>query len=140
MMKPQDKARHLRHYIEEAAASLPDGDALKAVELFPAWAVGVEYADGFRTQDEGVLYRCRQAHTSQADWKPAITPALWEVVPQPGQGDTPDNPITYNNNMKLNKDKYYSQFDVVYICIRDTGVPVYNNLADMVHLYVEVYG
>ena len=35
--------------------------------------------------------------------------------------------------------KYYSQFDVVYICTRSTGVAVYNNLADLVGLYVEVY-
>lgn len=79
-MKPQDRARHLRPYIEEAAAALPDEDALEAVELFPAWAAGVAYALDDRVQDGGILYRCAQPHTSQADWRPALTPALWVVV------------------------------------------------------------
>ena len=139
-MKPQDRARQLRPYIEEAAASLPDEDALEAVELFPAWMPDTLYERGIRLQYGGKLWRVEQTHTSQAIYPPGPgTEALYSEVEQPGQGDTPDNPIPYNNNMKLHKDKYYSQFDVVYICILDTGVPVYNNLADLVHLYVEVF-
>lgn len=83
-MKPQDKARQLRPYIEEAAASLPDEDALEAVELFPAWAVGVEYAVGIRVRYADKLYRCEQAHTSQAGWEPPAVPALWTEVAEPG--------------------------------------------------------
>lgn len=135
----RNHATKLREMIVKASVSLPDADAVEAVELFEQWAVGVYYPEGKRTQDFGVLYRCRQAHTSQVDWQPSITPALWEVVAKPGQGDTPDNPIPYSNNMELVKDKYYSQYDVVYRCIRDTGVPVYNDLKDLVGLYVEVY-
>ena len=138
-MRPQDRARQLRPYIEEAAASLPDADALEAVELFEQWAVGFFYPEGKRTRDYGVLYRCRQEHTSQADWRPSITPALWEVVPKPGQGDTPDNPIYFEHGMALEKDKYYSQFDVLYICTRDSGIPLHNDLAELVGHYVEVY-
>ena len=33
-----------------------------------------------RTYNE-IRYKCRQAHTTQSDWTPDITPALWEVVP-----------------------------------------------------------
>ena len=40
--------------------------------------------------------------------------------------------------MELVEGLYYSQNGVTYLCIRSTGVPVYNNLADLVHLYVEV--
>jgi hypothetical protein len=33
-------------------------------------------------RDEGKLYRCIQAHTTQAEWKPALVPALWvEIAP-----------------------------------------------------------
>ena len=46
----------------------------------PAWAVGVAYAVGARVTYQGGVYACRQAHTSQADWPPAATPALWERV------------------------------------------------------------
>lgn len=129
----------IREMIEKAAVSLGDDDAIEAAELFPLWAVGVSYSVGERVQYDGKLYKVVQAHTSQADWTPDITPALYSEVAAQGQGDTPDNPIQYNNNMELVKDKYYSQSGVVYICFRDTGIPVYNNLADLVGLYVNVY-
>ena len=128
-----------RAYIEKGATSLSDTDALDAVALFPAWAVGVYYEADTRIRYGEKLYKVVQAHTSQANWLPEDTPALYTEVAAQGQGDTPDNPIPYNNNMELVKDKYYSQDDVVYVCFRDTGIPVYNNLADLVGLYVNVY-
>lgn len=137
-MKPQDKARQLRPFIYKAAVSLDDSDALDAVELFPMWQTDTDYAVGVRIRFNDRLYKVLQAHTSQSDWTPDITPALYAEVEKPGQGDTPDNPIPYNNNMELVKDKYYSQYDVVYRCIRDTGVPVYNDLSALVGLYVEI--
>lgn len=138
-MITRQKALALRKMIEKAAISLPDEDALEAVELFPAWAAGTDYTKkDFRFRYGNKLYKVLQAHTSQANWTPDITPSLYTEVEKPGQGDTPDNPIPYNNNMELIETKYYSQFDVVYRCIRSTGVPVYNNLADLVGIYVEV--
>ena len=75
-----ERARALRPYIEKAAVSLTDADALESVELFPAWASGVAYAVDERVQYQGTLYRVVQAHTSQADWTPDKTPALFVVV------------------------------------------------------------
>ena len=75
-----EKARALRPYIEKAAVSLPDEDALQAVALFPQWVTGHAYAVDERLQYNGVLYRVVQAHISQADWAPDITPALFVVV------------------------------------------------------------
>lgn len=129
----------LRELILKASASLSDTDALDGIELFEPWAVGIEYPADKRLRYSGVLYKVKQAHTSQADWTPDIATSLYEEVAEPGQGDTPDNPIPYNNNMKLVEGKYYSQNEVVYICTRSTGVAVYNDLADLVGIYVEVY-
>ena len=129
----------IREIIEKASASLEDTDALDAVELFPLWAVGVSYSVGERVQYDGKLYKVVRAHTSQADWTPPTVPALFTEVAAQGQGDTPDNPIPYNNNMELVKDKYYSQSGVVYVCFRDTCIPVYNDLKDLVGLYVNVW-
>ena len=84
-MRPQERARQLRPYIEEAAASLPDEDALEAVELFPAWEVDTAYPVGIRVRYGEKLYRCEQAHTSQAGWEPPVTPALWTEVAEPGE-------------------------------------------------------
>lgn len=74
------KAKQLRALIESLSASLSDETALTGVELFPPWSVGKSYATGDRVQHEGTLYKCVQAHTSQADWTPPATPALWTAV------------------------------------------------------------
>ena len=115
----------LRDMMHKAAVSLDDEDALEAVELFPAWAVGKAYATDERIRYGEKLYRCVQAHTSQADWTP-------------DEGDTPGNPIPYSGNMALISGKYYAQDGVTYRCTRDTVNPVYAALKDLVGLYVEV--
>lgn len=74
------KAKQLRQLIEQLAVTLDDETALTGVELFPAWVVGKAYAVSDRAQYNGTLYKCIQAHTSQADWAPDATPALWVVV------------------------------------------------------------
>lgn len=79
------KAHKLRAKIEQASGSLPDADALEAVELFPAWAAGVSYEAPVRVRYDGKLYRCEQSHTSQDGWEPPITPALWTEVAEPGE-------------------------------------------------------
>ena len=79
-MSYTERARALRPYIEKASVSLSDEDALQAVELFPQWVTGRAYAVDERLQYKNVLYRVVQAHTSQADWTPDITPALFVVV------------------------------------------------------------
>ena len=79
-MSYTERARALRPYIEKASVSLADEDALQAVELFPQWVTGHAYAVDERLQYKNVLYRVVQVHTSQADWTPDKTPALFVVV------------------------------------------------------------
>ena len=74
------KAKQLRQLIEQLAVTLGDETALTGVELFPAWVVGKAYAVSDRVQYNGTLYKCIQAHTSQSDWMPSATPALWKTV------------------------------------------------------------
>lgn len=134
----RSKLLALRALIEKAAVSLPDEDALDGVELFAVYAIGVAYKLGDRFRYGSKLYKVLQDHTSQEDWLPDATPSLYAEVEKPGQGDTPDNPIPYTGNMELFEGKYYSEDGVTYRCTRSTGVPVYNRLADLVGLYVEV--
>ena len=44
------------------------------------WQAGVAYAVDDEVTYDGTLYRCVQAHTSQAGWEPPNVPALWGVV------------------------------------------------------------
>ena len=79
------RALALRRLIEKASESLTDENALEAVELFPAWKSGTAYEYNQRIRYEDKLYRCAQAHTSQNDWTPDVTPALWVEVALPGE-------------------------------------------------------
>lgn len=76
----REHAYRIRAMIEKASLSLTDEDALQAVELYPAWQAGTAYTVDERIRYNSTLYRCVQAHTSQADWTPDATPALWTVV------------------------------------------------------------
>ena len=57
-----------------------DETALEAVDIYPAWRTDTAYTVDERISHEGLLYRCVQAHTSQAGWTPDLTPALWARV------------------------------------------------------------
>ena len=122
-MTPQEKARALRPMIEKASASLPDEDALEAVELFPLWAADTEYAADIRVRYEDKLYRCVQAHTSQADWTPDATPALWTEVAKPGEIPVWKQPTgAQDAYMTGDKVHYPTADDPVYISTVDNNV------------------
>lgn len=76
----REEAKAYRRKIELAAESQDDAQALESIELFPKWEAGLSVAVGERYQHLGKLYRVVQAHTTQADWEPQDTPALWTEV------------------------------------------------------------
>ena len=134
----REKALTLRAMIEKASESLEDADALKAIELYPAWKPNVHYYEGDRRRYGDKLYRVRQEHDSQAQYPPGIdTAALYEEVAANAEQGTRDNPIPYTGNMALEAGKYYSQDGITYLCFRDTVNPVYNALSELANLYVE---
>lgn len=123
-------------------------DALEVVEWYPKWGVdfkeGDEVKKGFKFQFEGELYAVLQDHVILAHYEPSINTASLYVKVTPDyteDGDemgTIENPIPYDGNMVLENGKYYIQDEVVYLCNRDSGNPVYHALKDLVGLYVEV--
>lgn len=76
----REEAQAYRRKIELAAESQDDAQALESIELFPKWEPGLSVAVGERYQHLGKLYRVVLAHTTQADWKPQDTPALYTEV------------------------------------------------------------
>lgn len=76
----RNEAISFRRKIEQASAWADDADALEMVELFPKWTYPRAYIIGERIQHNGTLYKCIQPHTSQADWAPDLTPAIWVRV------------------------------------------------------------
>lgn len=117
--------------------TVDDNTALRMKEYYPEWIAGVVYEPGYKVQCNGKLWRVVQHHTSQVTWEPENAASLWETIDETHDG-TIDDPIPYEGNMVLNSDSYYIQNNVIYLCKRDTGNPVYHALAELVGLYVEV--
>ena len=113
------RAVKLRPIIEQAAVSLSDGEAATVPELITAWAYPVAFAEGDRRSYGSKVYKCRQAHTSQADWTPDKTPALWAVIDAEHAG-TQEDPIPASRGMEYEYGKYYldSEDGKTYKCER----------------------
>lgn len=78
----------VRAWLDERKAALthlPDEVAVGTAILFPAWRAGEVYMADERIRYGEKLYRVVQAHTSQAEWEPDKTPALFTEVPKPGE-------------------------------------------------------
>lgn len=84
MILTWETLNRIRNLIWKASASLSDSDALTGIELFPVWEAETAYEAQQRVRYGDKLYRCEQAHTSQASWTPDLTPALWTEVAEPG--------------------------------------------------------
>lgn len=59
--------------------------ASEHAELFAEWAYPVAYTAGQLRRYNGTLYKCVQAHTSQADWTPDTAASLWSVAADPAE-------------------------------------------------------
>lgn len=115
------RAVKLRPIIEQATVSLSDGEAASVPELITAWAYPVKYNEGDRRSYGGKVYKVRpgQGHTSQADWTPDKTPALWAVIDAEHAG-TQEDPIPAARGMEYEYGKYYldGEDGKVYLCER----------------------
>ena len=79
-------AEQFRKALQMFAASLDDEKAMEVATIYDVWGPGKAYGVGeFITHGtNGVgdpqLYKVVQAHTSQADWTPDVTPALYVAI------------------------------------------------------------
>lgn len=144
MGKRLEAALKVKPYLMKGAQTLPDTDALEVKGIYPTWKELVEQSatvtQGYKFTHGGRLYKTRQQeYTFVAHYEPGTTgtESLFEVIDETHAG-TIDDPIPYDGNMELVAGLYYSQNGVVYLCTRSTGQAVFDNLADLVGLYVEV--
>lgn len=122
------RAAELRPMIEQAAKSFTDAEAAKSPELVARWAdhIGEVVVPGDRmsdTDNDGVLrvYRVNDGHghTTQADWPPHSTPAMWTIIDLEHAG-TQDDPIPAARGMEYEYGKYYidGEDGKTYLCER----------------------
>ena len=123
------------------ATPLTDDQAISVKNLHPEWKefIGKSLSTGFRVLHEDALYKVRQDISVVLENQPPSidTGALYEEINETHDG-TKTDPIPYNNNMALELGKYYIQDDIIYMCTRDTGQAVYQDLSDLVGIYVQI--
>ena len=116
----RSKLYQLREIIEKATASLADEDALTAVELFPSWEVGKSYEANARVLFNGKLYKVNQSHTSQSDWSPEATPALFSEVAMPNE--IPEWKQPQGAHDAYNKGDKVTHNGKTWVCTSDANV------------------
>ena len=100
--------------------SMPDTEALTVPALFQEWQADTAYTADTRLYYGGKLYRVVQAHTSQSDWTPDITPALYTEVAEPGTIPVWKQPTgAQDAYMTGDKVHYPGESDPVYISTID---------------------
>lgn len=78
-------AEQLRRALQMYANTLTEEQALEIASVYPAWeadkiyAVGDIVSYGTNSVGDPQLYKVVQGHTSQAEWTPDATPALYEA-------------------------------------------------------------
>lgn len=117
--------------------TLTDQEALTVKNLQKEWKTGEEVEVGDRRQYKDLLYKCRQAHTTQDNWTPDQYQAGWEVIDETHTG-TREDPIPYTSGMQIYNGKYYTEDGILYLCNRDSGQAIYNRLAELVGVYVQI--
>lgn len=104
-------------FMRAARLTVDDETALTGKELYPVWAENISVSVNDRYQYNDKLYKCVQAHTTQADWTPDTTPALWSVIDVTHTG-TIDDPIPASRGMEYVKGLYYIENNVIYLMNR----------------------
>lgn len=117
------EATMMRSAIESAMALMTDEDAAETPSLSKAWVVGetVEPGDRRYYAPTDLLYKVRdgQGHTTQANWTPDQTPAMWTVIDVEHAG-TMEDPIPAAKSMDYIYGKYYRDPEdgKIYLCKR----------------------
>lgn len=119
--------------------SLDDQQSLEVKSLYPTWEsfIGKQLEKDMKVQYDGKLFKVVQTHTAQQDWYPSISTA--SLFTEIAEG-TLEDPIPYpaDGNMVIYNGKYYIDNGVIYKCVRDSGIPLYTSLANVVNNYVRV--
>ena len=79
----------------------------EVIDIYPAYEVGTAYKADDVIKHNGKLYKVVQAHTSQTDWAPQDTPALYNDI-------MPDNVIGEWKQPAGAHDSYAKGAQVIY--------------------------
>ena len=123
---------NLVEFLKAARFTVSDSVALIGKDLYPEWKVGIEITQEMinnhqnRYRYNNVLYYTNTPHVTQENWAPGIaTASIWTSIDVEHEG-TLEDPIPYDTNMVIYEGKYYIYDGIIYKCIKDSGIPLYN--------------
>lgn len=124
--------------------AIDDQTSLRMKDYYPTFdeIVGVEVDGGFKFTYKGDLWKVREGkkHTPQNIYPPSVeTASLYERIDETHLG-TDDDPIPYDQTMVVYNGKYYSYTGKLYLCIRDSGVPLYAEPGSLLGNYFNEVG
>ncbi len=114
----REQAMQLRKLLEKQTDAMTDDDIIQFSDFVEKWKPEVDYAVDKRVEYSGVVYKCAQAHTSQAIYPPNLIPSIWIAISL--DVGTIDHPITAVRGMEYMLDNYYldTEDGKIYKCIR----------------------
>lgn len=126
---------------------LPDSEAAKIPLCYDLWKSFIgkpltklnEQGKENRIEYQGELWKVRQDIPVVLENQPPSieTASLYERIDVEHEG-TIDDPIPYDQTMTVHKDKYYTQNDVLYLCIEDSGQPLYADCENLPRYFQKV--
>ena len=120
--------------------NLSNSEIYKVVDMLPAWEdyVGKEMTKGTKFRYNEKPYICIQTINPVLEIYPPSddTKANYGLISE--HDGTLNDPIPYERNMILEKDKYYIQFGIIYKCIADSIVGYDVDLKDLASLVEEI--
>lgn len=135
-----DIVSQLKELVSTQVSELPDEQAKKVPALFPLWETEKAYAVGDRVWYQASLYKCVQAHTSQTTWNPKDAVSLWANVSEESQeaDGSREHPYQWESGMTSYNGKYYTEEGILYLCIRDSGNPLYFPISSLIGTYFQI--
>lgn len=119
-----EQAKVKKAAMDAAGGLLTDEQAATVPTLYEKWRVGIVVVEGQRLFNEydSKLYKVNagMGHTTQADWRPDIAPALFTVIDVTHAG-TVEDPIPASRGMEYTYGKHYldGEDGKIYLCYRE---------------------
>ena len=103
------------------AKTIDDNQIVSCQSLLPKWKPGIAVKENQCYIYGDKVYRVNvgQEHTTQSDWTPDKTPAMWTIIDVEHAG-TLEDPIPASRGMEYEYGKYYldPEDNQVYLCKR----------------------
>ena len=123
--------------VKQARMITDDQEALAVKCLYKQWEkqLGRQLEVGEYIQHDKQLYRVLQQHVAQANWIPGVgTESLYVIIDKEHSGAEND-PIPWKANMECFNGKYYIEDEVLYLCVRDSGIALQCKIVDVLGNY-----